>query len=140
MTTPPQQFNYGYCDKPNCEYCTLVRQANVGAVAPPVAATQKDLKAAGQARPDQKTALQICLAATKGLAAAHRRGIIHRDIKPANILIPFVDDGPALQFQAAKLGDLGLAREEFISVITEQQNSMEEIKWHFGKPKSIVIS
>ena len=40
------QYNYGLCDKPVCEYCDLVRAATAGAVEPPVAATQKDLRTA----------------------------------------------------------------------------------------------
>ena len=47
-------------------------------------------------------ATRIITEACRGLAAAHRLGIIHRDIKPANILV--ADDG------AVKLADFGLAR------------------------------
>ncbi|MDA0812730.1 MAG: serine/threonine-protein kinase, partial [Verrucomicrobia bacterium] len=45
--------------------------------------------------------LNIGLAVTQGLLAAHVAGLIHRDIKPGNIL--FADDG------TAKLVDFGLA-------------------------------
>jgi eukaryotic-like serine/threonine-protein kinase len=45
--------------------------------------------------------LNIGLAVTQGLLAAHGAGLIHRDIKPGNIL--FADDG------TAKLVDFGLA-------------------------------
>ncbi|MBE7466489.1 MAG: serine/threonine protein kinase [Planctomycetes bacterium] len=55
-------------------------------------------------------ALDICIAATTGLAAAHAAGIVHRDVKPDNILIPKA--GEALNFAASKLADLGLARSE----------------------------
>jgi DNA-binding response OmpR family regulator len=58
-------------------------------------------------------ALDICIAVTRGLAAAHAGGIIHRDLKPDNILIPFNDARTALDYSAAKLADLGIAREEF---------------------------
>ena len=69
------------------------------------AATQRGLP--------ETAALDICIAACDGLAAAHAEGIIHRDIKPDNIMLPRRRRGPqngALDFCAAKLLDLGLAR------------------------------
>ncbi len=49
-------------------------------------------------------ATAVILDAARGLAAAHRRGIIHRDIKPANIMID-AEEG------TGKLADFGLARD-----------------------------
>jgi len=49
-----------------------------------------------------RQALEIALDLTRGLAAAHRRGVLHRDVKPANAIL--TEDG------RAKLLDFGLAR------------------------------
>ena len=57
-------------------------------------------------------ALEICIAATTGLGAAHEEGIVHRDVKPANIMLPRRRDGTGYDLKAGKLADLGLARTE----------------------------
>jgi phosphate/phosphite/phosphonate ABC transporter binding protein len=54
-------------------------------------------------RLSEARAVQIALDAARGLAEAHRAGIVHRDVKPDNILVRR-DDG------RAKIADLGLAR------------------------------
>jgi formylglycine-generating enzyme required for sulfatase activity len=49
-----------------------------------------------------RRALEIGIGLARGLAAAHRRGVLHRDIKPANVLL--ADDG------VVKLVDFGVAQ------------------------------
>jgi tetratricopeptide (TPR) repeat protein len=54
-----------------------------------------------ECRPTWRQAVEILAQAGRGLAAAHRAGIVHRDVKPANILIG--RDG------RARISDFGLA-------------------------------
>ena len=49
-------------------------------------------------------ALRIATELTRGLSAAHRRGVLHRDIKPANAILADEEGG------TAKLLDFGLAK------------------------------
>ncbi|HEY3320827.1 MAG TPA: protein kinase [Planctomycetota bacterium] len=85
----------------------------------------RQMKQSGPPGLDEMTALDICIAATDGLACAHSENIIHRDIKPDNILIPKSKAGDALLFKSAKLADLGLARmEEAGPGLTQNQSAM----------------
>src|ERR1044071_9579109 len=56
--------------------------------------------------------LEIALDLARGLAAAHRCGVLHRDVKPANAVLS--DDG------RAKLLDFGLARVVDASQVEEE--------------------
>ncbi|MBI4566140.1 MAG: protein kinase [Planctomycetes bacterium] len=63
----------------------------------------------GQGPLPESEALDLMIAVSEGLAAAHEERIVHRDIKPENIIIPVTKEGAPL-FGKAKLMDLGLAK------------------------------
>lgn len=63
-----------------------------------------DRPGAGPRTREQVVAL--FLQAGRGLAAAHRQGMVHRDFKPANVLVETGEDGRA----RARVVDFGLAR------------------------------
>jgi len=61
----------------------------------------------------EKDTLDVIIAATEGLWAAHGANVVHRDIKPENIMVPYVGRGSKdFDLRRAKLMDLGLARNE----------------------------
>ncbi|TNM48177.1 hypothetical protein FHP29_02480 [Nocardioides albidus] len=55
-----------------------------------------------------RQALQLCAQLARGLADAHRAGVVHRDVKPSNVLIR----DPGTADQHAYLCDFGIARAE----------------------------
>jgi len=66
----------------------------------------QDALAAGGAMPWRQATL-VMVEACRGLAAAHRAGLVHRDIKPANLLIA--------RGGTCKLADFGVAKAAFDS-------------------------
>lgn len=107
----------------------------------------KECKAEGKQGVDERTALEICIAACEGLAAAHAEGVIHRDIKPDNILIPKAKGSEALIFSGSKVADLGLAHGEdsgrsvFSSQVVGTPGYMAPEQWEAagkaGKPADV---
>ncbi|MBE7463804.1 MAG: serine/threonine protein kinase [Planctomycetes bacterium] len=78
----------------------------------------------GQPGLPEALALDLVLAVTEGLGVAHREGVIHRDLKPDNILLPANAAGE-LDFGAAKVADLGLARSESYELsLTNNQTAL----------------
>ena len=75
--------------------------------------------------------LDLGIAACDGLAAAHTAGLLHLDLRPSSILIPQQNPDAVqapgvvgtLDFSEAKLGDLGLAFNEFIARLLDGTNA-----------------
>ncbi|MBE7466049.1 MAG: serine/threonine protein kinase [Planctomycetes bacterium] len=86
----------------------------------------KECMAQGAVGLAESMALDLVLAATEGLAAAHAENVIHRDVKPDNILIPLRKEDGQPDIKAAKLSDLGLASSDQTggSTLTGQQACM----------------
>jgi len=55
---------------------------------------------------DPTTAVRVALSAARGIAAAHRLGVVHRDIKPGNLFIDVERDGKV----AVRVCDFGIAK------------------------------
>src|SRR5205823_11727093 len=62
----------------------------------------------GQPLPPDAAA-QLIEAVTRGVQAAHERGVVHRDLKPANVLLEEGPDVPPGRW-TPRVADFGLAR------------------------------
>jgi serine/threonine protein kinase len=79
---------------------------------------------AGRPGLPESDALEICIAATHGLATAHERKVVHRDVKPGNILLPRRVGKEGYDLSAAKLVDFGLALTEAFGHTTRTRGGM----------------
>jgi len=75
---------------------------------------------------EEEEAVEVCLGAAEGLAAAHRRGIVHRDVKPDNIMID--RDG------CVRVTDLGLAKAFSAEGATDRPSMLTQTQTAMGTP------
>ncbi|WP_182377952.1 protein kinase [Nocardioides sp. WS12] len=77
-----------------------------------------------------KQALQLCAQLARGLADAHRVGVIHRDVKPGNVLIR----SAGTPDQHAYLCDFGIARADGVEGPAPTATGMVAGTWSYLSP------
>ena len=83
--------------------------------------------------------VEVILQITKGLDAAHQKGIIHRDIKPANVRLQEDNSVKIMDFGIARMGTSELTRSGYI-IGTLQYMSPEQISGDQLDPRSDIFS
>jgi serine/threonine protein kinase len=75
----------------------------------------------------ERRAVELVLAAARGVAAAHQKGVVHRDLKPENIFLADDGDGPPIP----KVLDFGISR---IMAASESLDSLTRTGTILGTP------
>ncbi len=71
--------------------------------------------------------VKIGIGLARGLASAHRAGVLHRDIKPANVVISEDDEAKLLDFGLAKLLDAAAPAAEPLGAVPSMPSTETEL-------------